>query len=103
MTIETVLKNLLHSVNAPYSEYRNTYNKLHAPHAARVNMKEDSQEATIIENALIVAALEHRLPAIIALDLLQNATTIETRGNGWLHIAHKDEPPYTIKLNTLRI
>lgn len=104
MKSKKILENLLHSVNAPFSEYKDTYNKMcNAANPVRVNLNEDSQEATIVENALIRAGLSGELDADLVLKLLIVADKVSVY-KGELLVAGKGKKAvYTFLDEEIRI
>lgn len=90
MKSETILKQLLHMVNAPFSEYEVAYNRLcNSKDIVKVNMDEDSDEATIIEDALIVAGIAGHLTSDTVLNILEQVTEIDVK-QGKLYAAYRD-------------
>lgn len=69
------VKELLGAVRAPFSEYKDTYNKMCNAKELVVKMDEDSQEATIVENAILRAAEEEILTADEALEAIDGSIT----------------------------
>lgn len=57
------LEEILGGVEVPFSEYKDTYNKMRNAKKTIVDMDEDSQEATIVENAIMGAARKGILTA----------------------------------------
>lgn len=69
------IKDLLDAVNVPFSEYKDTYNKMINIKDLVVKMDEDSQESTIVENAILRAAEEGLLDADEAVEFIYGSIT----------------------------
>lgn len=69
------IKELLGAVKVPFSEYKDTYNKMCNAKDLVIKMDEDSQEATIVENAILRAAEDGKLNADEALEFINGSIT----------------------------
>lgn len=86
------VRELFDAVNVPFSEYKDTYNKMCNAKELVVKMDEDSQEATIVENAILRMATKKELKADLALELVSGAITAFLSDYGFLQkIIYKDK------------
>lgn len=84
------LKKLIGAVKVPFSEYKDTYNKMCNTEDLVVDMSEDSQEATIIENAILEAGENGILNADEAFELLGGSITAFLTYGNLLGFIYKD-------------
>lgn len=85
------IKDLLGSVNVPFSEYKDTYNKICNAKELIIKMNEDSQESTIVENAILAAAENGILTADEAFELLGGGITAFLSYGNLLGFIYKDK------------
>lgn len=85
------LKELICAVRVPFSEYKDTYNKMCNTEEQVVDMNEDSQESTIVENAILEAAENGILTADEALELLGGSITAFLSYGNLLGFVYKDK------------
>lgn len=85
------LKEIIGAVRVPFSEYKDTYNKMCNTEEQVVDMNEDSQEATIIENAILEAAEKGILTANEAFELLGGSITAFLSYGNLLGFIYKDK------------
>lgn len=85
------VKELISAVRVPFSEYKDTYNKMCNTEEQVVDMNEDSQESTIVENALLEAAKNGILNADEALKLLGGSITAFLSYGNLLGFVYKDK------------
>lgn len=85
------LKEIIGAVRVPFSEYKDTYNKMCNTEEQVVDMNEDSQEATIVENAILEAAEKGILTANEAFELLGGSITAFLSYGNLLGFVFKDK------------
>lgn len=85
------VKEIIGAVRVPFSEYKDTYNKMCNTKEQVVDMNEDSQEATIIENAILEAAENGILNADECLELLGGSITAFLSYGNLLGFVYKDK------------
>lgn len=96
------IKDLLGAVKVPFSKYKDTYNKMCNTEDQVVDMNEDSQEATIIENAILKAAEEGILTANEAFELLVRSIAAFLSYGNLLGFIFKDKKG-TIKISKFNV
>lgn len=85
------VKELFDAVNVPFSEYKDTYTKMSNAKELVVKMEEDSQEATIVENAILRMAAKREFRAGLALELINGAITAFLSDGFLQKIIYKDK------------
>ena len=85
------VKEILNVVTMPFSEYKDTYNKMCNTKEQVVDMNEDSQESTIIENAILKAAENGILNTDDVLELLGGSITAFLSYGNLVGLVYKDK------------
>lgn len=96
------VKELLDAVNAPFSEYKDTYNKMCNAKELVVKMSEDTQEATIVENAILRAAAKGEFEAGLALELINGAISVFLFNGVLRGIVYKDKKG-TVRISSFEV